>query len=144
MAKRFAHNAVLLTIGFAGAFGVSAAASPAALDMVIGAREVVKSEPLSDCNTKARTALNGVLQDAAEIGSGDTGEWQAYGASDASGQSSRSAAVHCYPLDNGYVVTFTCAVQTPPSADTAAALCTKIAAAFGAKAAAAAFGEGRR
>lgn len=105
--------------------------SSAALDMVVGARQIVKNEPLSACNTKAKNALNTLLQDAAEVGGGDTGEWKAYGKYDASGYASAAAAIHCYPVDTGYVVTFTCAVQMPPSADTAASLCDKLTAAFG-------------
>ncbi|MBV8198498.1 MAG: hypothetical protein JO263_10210 [Candidatus Eremiobacteraeota bacterium] len=106
------------------------AGSRAALEMVVGARQVVKNEPVSACNTKAHTALNGVFLNAAEVGSGDTGEWKAFGAVDPDGHSFSAGAIHCYPLDDGYVVTFTCAAQSPPSPDTAAALCTKLEAAF--------------
>lgn len=111
--------------------GATTLPAPAALDMAVGARKVVKNQPVSGCNAAAKTALDSVLQDASEIGSGDTGEWRAYGPADSSGHSSAAAAVHCYPTDDGYVVTFTCAVQTPPSTDTASALCTKLATAFG-------------
>jgi hypothetical protein len=129
-----ARRTALLSGLVAVALGVSATPSRAALDMVVGARQIVKNAPLSDCNSKAKAALNAVLQDAAEVGSGDTGEWQAYGAPDQSGHPSSAAAVHCYPIDTGYVVTFTCAVQVPPNVDTASALCTKLATAFGGKA----------
>jgi hypothetical protein len=50
------------------------------------------------------------------------------------GNSLAAAAVHCYPADTGYVVTFTCAVQAPPYQDSANGLCTKLATAFDTKA----------
>ena len=131
MASRSSHFVTLLAVGIALTIGLMPAPLPAALDMVIGARQVVKSEPISSCNTKARTALNAVLVDAAEVGAGDTGEWKAYGTPDASGHSSAAAAIHCYPLDDGYVVTFTCAVQVPPNTDSANTLCGKLSQAFG-------------
>jgi hypothetical protein len=121
----------LLAAGCVVVLVLTPAKSLAALDVAVGARQIVKNEPVSTCNTKAKNALDAVLQDAAEVGSGDTGEWKAYGAPDASGQSSSAAAIHCYPVDNGYVVTFTCAVETQPNADTAAALCGKLSTAFG-------------
>ena len=130
MARRFARAAVAAA-GFALAVGLAGRPAPAALDMVIGDRTVVKSEPLSSCNTKAQSALNAVLGKAAEYG--DTGNWEGYGATDSSGNSFAAAAIHCYPLDavSGYVVTFTCAAQTPPATETASVICTKLAAAFG-------------
>ncbi len=125
------YRVALFTAAVALTFGMAGATSSAALDMVVGARKVVKNEPLSNCNTQAKNALNAVLQDAAEVGTGDTGEWKANGAPDASGHSSAAAAVHCYPLDTGYFVTFTCVVQVPPNPDSATALCAKLATAFG-------------
>jgi hypothetical protein len=124
-------RAALLAIGCALAITAATLPARAALDLAVGARKVVKNQPVSSCNSSAKSALNSVLADAAEVGSGDTGEWRAYGAPDSSGHSSAAAAVHCYPLDDGYVVTFTCAVETPPNADAASALCTKLATAFG-------------
>jgi hypothetical protein len=131
VARTFCNRLVALGAGFALAFGLTGARAPAALDMFDGARQVVK-QPVSACNSGAKSALNSVLQGASEIGSGDTGEWKAYGPPDASGNSFAAAAIHCYPLtDDSYLVTFTCAAQVPPNADTANALCTKITAAFG-------------
>jgi hypothetical protein len=132
----FRHRSTLLAFLSAVVLVATPLASRAALDVAVGAREVVKSEPLSSCNTKAKNALNSVLQDAAEVGGGDTGEWKAYGAPDAAGNSSAAAAIHCYPVDTGYLVTFTCAVQMPPNSDNAATLCSKLSAAFDAKASA--------
>lgn len=132
----FAYRAALFAIAGVFLCGMATAPSLAALDMFIGARQIVKDQPISDCNAKARRALNAVLQDAEEIGSGDTGEWKATGVPDASGHASSAAAVHCYPLGADYLVTFTCAVQVQPNADTASSLCAKLTAAFGTKAAA--------
>lgn len=131
MARRFSIRIAVLATGFALAFASSGASAPASLDMSIGARKVVKGQPVSACNAAAKTALNSVLQNAAEVGSGDTGEWKALGASDSSGNSFAAAAVHCYPLDDGYLVTFTCAAQVPPNTDSASALCDKVTTAFG-------------
>lgn len=131
MAATSPYRLVLLIAGFALVAQSTPTAAFAAIDMVIGARQVVKGEPVSACNTKARDALNALLVDASEVGSGDTGEWKAYSAPDASGHSSAAAAIHCYPLDEGYLVTFTCAVQVPPNTDSASTLCTKLAQAFG-------------
>ena len=130
MARRFARVAVF-SAGLALAVGLAGLPAPAALDMVIGEKNVVRNEALASCNSKAQSALNSVLGKAAEYG--DTGSWEGYGATDSSGSSFAAAAIHCYPLDavNGYLVTFTCAAQTPPATETASGICTKLAAAFG-------------
>ncbi len=101
----------------------------AAIDMYIGARTVVPNQSVGACSLKAKNALNAVLQGAVEAG--ETNQWQAYGPPDSSGHSTAGAAIHCYPTDNGYVVTFTCAVETPPNPDSASALCAKLTTAFG-------------
>ncbi len=119
----------LLAVGLIVAFGSLSARAPAALDMNVGVGKVVANQPVSACNNSAKAALNSVLQDAVELG-GDTGEWLAFGAPDSANGSTTAAAVHCYPLGGSYLVTFTCAAQVPPSPDSAAALCTKITAAF--------------
>jgi hypothetical protein len=116
-------------VAFAFAFGASGTAAPAALDMYLGARTVVQNEPIGDCSTKAKNALNAVLQNAFEAGEG-TGQWLAYGPPDYSGHANATAAIHCFPVDTGYVATFTCAVDVPPNPDTASALCAKLVAAF--------------
>jgi hypothetical protein len=129
VARTFRHRVAALAVGLALAFGSAGTTASAALDMSVGARQVVKNQPLSACDAAAKSALNTVLQNASEIE--DTSEWKAYGPPDSSGNSFAAAAVHCYPIGDGYLVTFTCAVQTPPNPDTASALCTKLAAAFG-------------
>lgn len=113
------------------------AAAPASADLqsVVGARTVVTGEPVSSCSAKAKAALDSVLQNA--FGSEDGWDWLAYGAPDRSGNATSGAAINCYQLGDGYLVTFTCAAQVPPNPDTAATICTKLVAAFpGAKAAA--------
>jgi hypothetical protein len=124
-------RAALLAAGCALALGAATLPARAALDLAVGARKVVKSQPVSACNASAKSALTSLFGDADEMGSGDTGEWRAYGLRDTSNLPAAAAAVHCYPLDGGYVVTFTCAVQVPPSPDTASALCDKLASSFG-------------
>jgi hypothetical protein len=106
---------------------LAASALPAAADLqtVIGARATVTGESVATCGAKAKTALDTVLSGAFESESG-SGEWLAYGGTD----TSQAAAVHCYTVGNGYVVTFTCAAQIPPSLQTASVLCDKLAAAF--------------
>ena len=133
MSRTFWRRFAVLAVGFTFAFGAAGSRAPAALDVVVGARKVVKNQPVSACNAGAKTALNSVFQNAAEVGSGDTGEWKGTGPADSSGNAFAAAAVHCYPLDDveGYLVTFTCAVQIPPNPDTASALCGKLADAFG-------------
>ncbi|HEX3368485.1 MAG TPA: hypothetical protein VHS56_02835 [Candidatus Cybelea sp.] len=130
--KTFRHRTVLLAAGLLVAI-IPPLQAPAALDMALGARRVVQNQPVSACNQAAKSALTSVFGGAQEIGTGDTGEWQAYNAGDTANGTTQSAAVHCYPVGNGYVVTFTCAAQVPPSTDTAAALCSKISAAFDGK-----------
>lgn len=130
--KTLRRRTVLLAAGLLVAV-VPPLEAPAALDMALGTRKVVENQPVSACNQAARSALTSVFGGAQELGSGDTGEWQAYNAGDTANGVTESGAVHCYPVGSGYVVTFTCAAQVPPSTDTAAAMCSKISAAFDAK-----------
>ena len=119
--------------GCALAIGLTGTAAPAALDIAVGAKNVIKNDSLSSCNSKAKTILNSVLGKAAEYG--DTGLWEGYGVTDASGNSFAAAAIHCYPLDQvqGYLVTFTCVTQTPTSPHSASDICAQLVAAFGAR-----------
>lgn len=128
--RTFRTRLAVLAVGFSLAFGLTGAAAPAALDMVIGGRNVVKDEPLSSCDSKASQALVSVLGKSAEIG--NTHEWEAAGAVDTAGNSFAAAAIHCYPLDDtGYVVTFTCAAQMPPAPEAATVICGQLATNFG-------------
>ncbi len=117
---------------------VSAPAS-ATLDTAIGQRSVVPDKPFSDCSSKADHALTSVMQNATEAGPG-SGNW--FGAVSTGGAPSEIAIVECHPQGDGYAVSFTCSVQVPPSPDAAAALCTKLMAAFGAASTAATGGAG--
>ncbi len=123
-------RAALFTAVLTSAFVLGSAPAPAALDMVVGARRVVQNEPVSTCSSKAKTALSAQLPTVFEAGDG-TGQWLGYGTADSTGHSSAAAAIHCYPVGNGYVVTFTCAVDQPPNPEDASTLCGKLAGSFG-------------
>lgn len=130
MAGTIYMRCAVLTATFALAFGIAGRPARAALDVNVGARNVVKTGPLGDCDSKASRALVSVLGKSAEIG--DTHEWVAMGAVDTAGSSFAAAAVHCYPLDGGgYVVTFTCAAQAPPAPESATVICSQLADKFG-------------
>ena len=116
---------VWFAAGLIAALAASALPAAADLQTVIGARTTVTGESVATCGVKAKTALDTVLSDAFESENG-SGEWLAYGGTD----TSQAAAVHCYTVGNGYVVTFTCSAQIPPSLQTASVLCDKLAAAF--------------
>jgi hypothetical protein len=113
---------------------LSGAAAPAAVDMATGIRYVIPNGTVDQCGTKAAAALNAYLQNAAEAAPG-SGEWIATGPIGAAGTRSTTASgtVHCYPSGKGYVVTFTCAVQTPDNPYDAQALCLDIAHNFSGK-----------
>lgn len=133
MRRVFRYRAALVSVGLIAAF-VPAAKAPAALDMFVGARKVVKSQPVSACNAAAKAALESVLQSAQELGSGDSGEWEGFATPDSANGSTGAAAIHCYPIPGGYLATLTCAVQVPPYPESASSLCGKLSAAFDAKA----------
>ena len=130
MARMSCRRVVAIGIAVIVNVAIVSAAADAAVDMSVGTRSVVQNGAVGQCSAKAKSALNSVLTGAFEAGAG-TGQWVAYGAPDSSGSVSSAAAIHCYPVDKGYVATFTCAVETPPDTDTASALCTKITTAFG-------------
>ncbi len=113
------------------AIAVVAVQTPAnaALDMVSGARGTAKVGTADDCSAKAKAALASVLQPPFEAGEG-TGQWLGFGPADADGHSSASAAVHCFPVDKGYVVTLTCVIERPANAESATDLCGRVQKAF--------------
>jgi len=119
-------------LALALALAASGAPRPAQamIDMVSGARGVAKNAALADCNARAKSALTAVLTNAYEAGDG-TGQWAASGPADANGNASSGAAVHCFPVGKGYVVTLTCAIQIPTNAESAHDLCGRIETAFG-------------
>jgi len=119
-------------IALALSIAASAAPAPAAIDMAMGDKRTVPNAPLSDCNARAQAALTATLQRPDEIGDG-TGEWRALTKVEAPATPPEAASIHCYPVDNGYLVTFECAVEIPPSTMSASDLCTKLMGAFDAK-----------
>jgi len=128
--RSFAYRIAAIALGLAFGFTLTGTKASAALDVVVGVRNVVKGEPVSSCDSKASRALVSILGKSAEIG--DTHEWEAAGAVDTAGNSFAAAAVHCYPLgDTGYFVTFTCAAQAPPAPETADVICSQLASSFG-------------
>jgi hypothetical protein len=104
----------------------SQTAAVASVDLSSGIRYVSDSGTLSDCSAKAKAALETYLPGATESSPG-SGEWSAMGQNIATGAASSGAAVRCYPLPKGYVVTFICAVQLPANPYPAHALCLNIA-----------------
>ncbi len=112
-------------------FALVSTSAFAAVEMSIGSRAIVPNAPVSQCSAKAKSALNSVLQGGAAEAGENTGQWLSYGPADSSGNSSSAAAIHCYPIDHGYVATFTCAVESPVNPESASALCTKLTSAFG-------------
>jgi len=129
MARRHALFAAALM--FAAA--LSYAAATASVDMATGIRYVIPSGSIDDCSAKAKTALGAYLQVVSESSPGSN-EWVGYGPTTERGQAtSAAAAVHCYPVGNGYVVTFDCSVQLPNNPYDASALCLDIAHNFSGK-----------
>jgi hypothetical protein len=114
----------------AGALLVSlvwcSAKAPAAVDMSVGIRHVATDGSLADCSAKAKEALDAFLQGATEQTPG-SGDWLAVSQNGVAGTPTGAAAVRCYALSSGYVVTFTCVVQLPDSPYSADALCLDVA-----------------
>ena len=124
--------AVCLGAGLAiGVLG-SAAIANAGVDMSVGIRYVA-SGTLDQCSAKAKAALNAYLQNATEKTPG-SGAWQAYAPPNKSGQTTAGAIVRCSTVGQTYVVTFTCAVESPGNAFGADDLCRDIAHNFSGKA----------
>jgi hypothetical protein len=109
------------------------AVADAGVEMSVGIRYVISPGTLDQCGTKAKTALNAYLQNATEKSPG-SGDWQAYGPPNKSGQTTAAAIVRCSTVGQGYVVTFTCAVESPGNAFGADDLCRDIAHNFSGKA----------
>lgn len=114
--------AVSLAIGLVLTF----AHAHAAVDLSTGIRHVVDSGTLDDCGAKAKDALGAYLGNVTEPSTGDylaTGPLVQVGQPD----TTASGTVHCYAHNGGYVVTFTCFVETPNNPYSAGDLCTDIA-----------------
>lgn len=104
-------------------FGVPA---PAAIEISVGIRHVSPDGSAQECSTKAKAALSSFLQGATESSTG-SGEWIATAQNQQAGAVTAAATVRCYALPQGYVVTFTCAVQLPENPFGSDALCLNVA-----------------
>jgi hypothetical protein len=122
---RIALFAVVCSLGFSFA----TAPALAGLTMSTGLRIVVDTAPPDECSTKAKTALTSELASNFEAGAG-TGQWLGYGPLDNAGHPTAAAAIHCYPVGKGYVVTFTCATEVPPNPYGSDDLCNRLGAVF--------------
>lgn len=90
----------------------------------------VGTGPITECSTKAQSALSTYMQDPTEVKPG-SGDWLAFGPKGQVGAPTSSAAARCYPLPaGGYVITFTCVVQIPENPYAADALCLDVAHTF--------------
>jgi hypothetical protein len=125
---KLAHPRTLVFLTPIAAVALTAAPALATVDMYAGPPVTFANAPIADCSTKAKTALDSALTGAVEIGTG-TGMWVAKDAPDPNTEA--SAAVHCFPTADGYIVSFTCAVETRAGGQTASDLCAKISKAFG-------------
>jgi hypothetical protein len=126
--KSFPYRPGLFAVALALDVVFCAAPAPAAIDMAIGDRRVVQNQPLSDCTTRAENALRTLLQTPSEGGGGT--ELMALAPVEAPATPPRAASIHCFPLNNGYLVTFECAVEIPPNPTSASDFCAKVVAAF--------------
>ena len=115
----------LFAIFFALAILVTGALSPAAVDLSTGLRYAIPTGTMDECGAKAKAALDAYLQNANES---SPGEWIATGPVVQVGRPDTTAAatVHCYPNGKGYVVTFSCTVETPNNPYDANALCLDV------------------
>lgn len=106
--------------------------APAAVDLATGIRYVIDTGTVAECGTKAQAALNAFLQGTNEVSPGD---WLATGPIGATGPQTTTASgsVHCYENGKGYIVTFSCAVETPNNPYDASTLCLDIAHSFSGK-----------
>lgn len=130
MARTPRYRLALFTVAFGALAVLCTTAAPAAIDMAIGETKMVSNQTASDCNARAQSALTSVIARPDEI---NPGEWRAIAVVQAPATPPQAASIHCFPNNNGYSATFECAVEIPPSAMSAADLCSKLGAAFDAK-----------
>lgn len=124
---------LIFAAGLALSVLLCSTAVPAAIDMSTGLRYVIPNGSADDCSNKAKTALTAYLQNVNESAAGSR-EWMATGPIGAHGATTSAATVRCYPVGKGYVVTFTCAVETPNNPYAANDLCLDVAHNFSGKA----------
>ncbi len=108
--------------------------APAAVDLSTGIRYVMPAGTVDDCGTKAQAALSKYLNAPSESQPGS----HEYIAQGPLGQSSAqlltaTGTIHCFALPSGYIVTFTCTVETPNNPYTANDLCLDLAHNFAGK-----------
>lgn len=116
----------LFTIAGVLAIVLPAGTASARVDVSAGIRYLSPSGTLQDCSAKAKAALEAYLPGARESSPG-SGEWVALAQNIRTGAASSGAAVRCYGLPKGYVVTFTCSVLAPANPYGAGPLCLDIA-----------------
>jgi hypothetical protein len=102
----------------------------AAIDMVSGAQGTATNATDDACSASAKAALTTAMgHPAIEAGAG-TGQWLGFGANDSNGNPTVSAAIHCFTVGKGYVVTVTCAAERAAGAESATDLCARVEKAF--------------
>lgn len=116
----------LFTFACVLALALPTIVASASVDFSAGIRYVSPSGTLEDCSAKAKAALETYLPGATESSPG-SGEWIALGQNIRTGAASSAAAVRCYGLPKGYVVTFTCSALVPANPFGANPLCLDIA-----------------
>lgn len=96
--------------------------APASVDLATGIRHVVTTGTIAECDQKASAALGAYLQN---VSSPTPEEWMGVGpkAEGMQSDTTSSGTIHCYAHAGGYVVTFTCSVESPNNPYTATALC---------------------
>lgn len=110
---------------------VCGATASAAVEMSTGIRYVIPTGTADDCSAKAKTALGAYLMNVSEP---TPGELLAVGPMGVIGPTTSAAVVSCAAAGKGYVVTFTCVIQTPQNPYTADDLCLDVAHNFSGKA----------
>jgi hypothetical protein len=130
VAGRSHNRLALFSVAFGAFAALSTVAAPAALDIATGDKKTVANQSDADCNARAQSALTTVLQRPDEI---NPGEWRALTSVEPPATPPQAASIHCFPINDGYFVTFECAVEIPPSQMSAADLCAKLSSAFDAK-----------
>jgi hypothetical protein len=101
---------------------VTSAAASASVDLATGIRHVVTTGSMDDCNGKASAALAAYLHN---VTSPTPGEWIGTGPITAN-DTTAAGTIHCYAHAGGYVVTFTCTVESPNNPFTASDLCNNL------------------
>lgn len=132
MSERMRLRYGFVSIALIAAVLASIAIARAGVEMSTGIRYVYNGGTMDVCATKAKAALSAYLQNVSEKTPG-SGDWLGYSKPDSNGQTTAAGTVRCAPITNGFVVTFTCAVEKPGSFFDADALCLNLAHNFSGK-----------